>query len=113
MSPIVDLATRQLVAYNASDLDAFVACYHPEVRVFEGEALVCEGHDAFRARYRPLFEGYRFGGEVPERLEVGDHCVELERWWRIDPESGERSEGEILVCYEAIDGLIGVVRFLR
>lgn len=113
MSTIVDLATAQLVAYNASELEDFVNCYHGDVRVFEGDALVCEGREAFRERYRRLFTEFEFGGTVDERLTVGDHCVELEVWWRIDPETGERSEGEILVCYEAREGLIGVVRFLR
>jgi hypothetical protein len=113
MSRIADLAVQQLIAYNASDLEAFVTWYHEDVRVFEGEALVCEGRDAFRERYRRLFTEFEFGGTVDERLNVGGHCVELEVWWRIDPETGTRSEGEILVCYEALDGLIGVVRFLR
>ena len=113
MSEVAALARRQLEAYNQSDLEAFVACYHPEVRVYEGESLVCEGRRAFRERYRRLFEDFTFGGEVDERIYVDQHCVDKEAWWRIDPESGERSEGEILVSYQAIEGLIGVVRFLK
>ena len=113
MSEIATLASRQLDAYNESDLDAFVGCYHPAVRVFEGEALVCEGTNAFRARYARLFTDFEFGARVDERLDVGPHCVDLEHWWRIDPETGARSEGAILVCYEAVEGRIGVVRFLR
>ena len=113
MSQITDLARRQLVAYNASDLEAFVACYHPEVAVTEGGEVVCEGRDAMRERYRRLFETFEFGGEVPQRLDVGDHCVDLEHWWRVDPETGERSEGSILVHYTLRDDLIGAVRFIR
>ena len=44
---------------------------------------------------------------------MGDHCVDLEHWWRIDPETGERSEGSILVHYTLRDDLIGTVRFMR
>ena len=33
MPDISTLAQRQLDAYNARDLDAFVACYHPDVVV--------------------------------------------------------------------------------
>jgi hypothetical protein len=113
MPAIEELAARQLEAYNASNLEAFVACYHPQVRVFEGDTLLCEGREAFRERYRGLFSNVEFGGEVPKRLAVGGHCVDFERYWRIDPQSGERSEGVVLVHYTECDGLIASVRFLR
>ena len=113
MSVIEDLAIRQLAAYNAADLEAFIACYHPQVRVMTGDDLVCQGREAFRERYRKLFGRFEFGGEVPDRLSNGDHCVDLERYWRIDPETQERTEGTLLVEYSVRDGLIGTVRFLR
>lgn len=110
---IQTLAARQLSAYNTSDLDAFVACYHPEVRVFDDLELSFEGRDAFRARYAPMFEHGDFGGEVPQRVVMGIHCVDLEHWWRRDPETGERRHGSLLVRYTERDGLIGTVQFLR
>ena len=113
MSLIVSLAVAQLEAYNASDLDAFCACYHDDVVILEGSAEVCRGKDAFRARYTSLFENWTFGGVVPSRLEIPGHCVEHERWWRIDPTTGQRSEGEVLVSYSERDGKIGVVQFLK
>jgi hypothetical protein len=113
MSEIEDLAARQLEAYNASDLDAFVACYHPEVRVLEGDAVLCEGLEAFRERYLGLFSAFQFGGEVPQRLAAGPHCVDFERYWRVDPQTQARTEGIVLVQYTERDGLIGTVRFLR
>ena len=113
MSVIVTLAERQLAAYNAADLEAFVACYHDDVRVLTGDEETLRGRVAFRAQYQGLFEGWRFGAEVPRRLHVGPHCVDFETWWRIDPESGERSEGEVLVRYTLRDGAIGTVQFLR
>tara|TARA_B100001250_G_C19455482_1_gene637828 strand:+ start:349 stop:690 length:342 start_codon:yes stop_codon:yes gene_type:complete len=112
MSVIVDLAKRQLDAYNAASLEAFVACYHDDVRVFHGEELSIEGKALFRERYRTLFTEWRFGAEVPQRLNLGSHCIDYERWWRIDPESGQRSEGELLVRYHERDGVIAVVQFL-
>jgi len=113
MSQIRELAIRQLDAYNASDLAGFVSCYHAEVQVFEGTKLVCEGQEAFRERYRKLFETFEFGATVPERLTNADHCMDLEHYWRIDPDTQERTEGTILVHYTERDGLIGVVRFWR
>jgi hypothetical protein len=109
---IEELARRQLAAYNASDLEAFVACYHEDVRVLRGEEESLRGRDAFRERYLSLFEDWDFGADVPERLQLGDHCVDYETWWRVDPSSGERSEGSVLVRYLARDGLIGLVQFL-
>jgi len=34
-------------------------------------------------------------------------------WWRVDPNTGERSGGTVLVRYEERAGLIGIVQFLR
>ena len=113
MSRIEALAQRQLDAYNASDLDHFAACYSEVVRVFEGEELLFEGREAFTARYQSLFARFEFGAEVEARFVLGDHCVDRERWWRIDPDTKERSEGEILVYYGLEDDTIGLVRFMR
>lgn len=112
MADIAELAARQLDAYNAADLDAFVACYHEDVRVLDGEEETLRGREAFRERYRGLFELYSFGAEVPRRVHLGPHCIDYETWWRIDPDSEERSEGVVLVRYVERDGLIGQVQFL-
>ena len=108
---ISTLVTAQLAAYNAGDLDAFLACYHPDVEVWEGAEKTVEGHEQFHARYEDLFNGSGFGASVPARLTDGRHCVDLEVWWRVDPESLKRTEGRILVRYTAQDGLIATVQF--
>ncbi len=110
---IVELAERQLAAYNAADLEAFCACYHPEVRMFTGEELELEGRAEFRERYAQMFAAGGFGANVPRRLSHGPHCVDEELWWRIDPETEQRREGVLLVRYLERDGLIGTVQFLR
>lgn len=113
MALIADLALRQLDAYNAGDLEAFCACYHPEVLVFHDRVEAVTGLEAFRDRYRDLFERWTFGASVSSRLVLGVHAIDLERWWRVDPESGLRSEGDVLVRYTLRDASIGVVQFLR
>ena len=112
MSPIEDLAQRQLTAYNTANLDAFVACYHEDIVVLNDDEESLRGRDAFRERYAGLFNEWEYGADVPQRLGLGDHCVDFETWWRIDPSTGERSEGSVLVRYSLRDGLIGVVQFL-
>ena len=111
MSPIEHLAQQQLDAYNRSDLDGFVACYHPEVQVLNGGEQSINGIREFRDRYQDLFSGWKFGATVPQRISLNTHCVDFEEWWRVDPDTGERSEGQVLVRYEERDGLIGTVQF--
>lgn len=112
MSPIAALAARQLAAYNAGDLDAFVACYHADVVVMNGDKITVTGIAAFRERYADLFTHWNFGATVPEQVAHGSHCIDLEDYWREDPETGERSEGRVLVHYTLRDDRIGQVRFL-
>ena len=112
MSVIEHLAQQQLDAYNRSDLDGFVACYHPDVRVFNGDEQSINGRDEMRDRYQALFSEWQFGASVPKRISLNTHCVDFEEWWRIDPDTGERSEGQVVVRYEERDGLIGTVQFL-
>jgi len=112
MADIAELAARQLAAYNAADLDAFVACYHEDIRLLDGDEETLRGRAALRERYCGLFELWSFGAEVPRRVQLGQHCVDYETWWRVDPDSGERSEGVVLVRYMERDGLIGLVQFL-
>lgn len=113
MSKIATLAARQLAAYDASDLDAFCACYHDAVEVWNDRELAFEGIDAFRDRYRDLFGRWDFGATVAERTVLGDHAIDLEHWWRTNPDTGERTEGDLLVRYTLRDDRIGVVQFLR
>jgi len=107
------LAARQLAAYNAADLDAFCACYHSEVEVWNDREPGFQGIEAFRDCYRDLFERWEFGATVSQRIEMGGHAIDREHWWRVNPETGKRTEGDLLVRYTVRDDLIGVVQFLR
>ncbi|MCO4770514.1 MAG: nuclear transport factor 2 family protein [Deltaproteobacteria bacterium] len=112
-SPVVQLAIDQLVAYNASDLDGFCACYHDDVCVLNEDGTESlRGMEAFRERYRPMFERGQFGGTVDERTTTGPHCVEREHYWRNNAD-GTRVQGTILVRYTERDGRIGTVQFFR
>lgn len=108
-----DLASAQLAAYNARDLDAFCACYSDDVRVLDAEGRVTlEGLAAFRERYAGLFGGWdAIGATVSARLVLEPHAVDDETWWRSRP--GEHHEGRVLVRYTAHAGRIAIVEFLR
>ena len=113
MPNIEELAVRQLDAYNRGDLEAFAQCYHREVLVLHGEEPAFNGRDELRERYRVMFESWSFGATVSNRLVSGTHCVDLEHWWRVNPETNERSEGDLIVRYTLRDDLIGTVQFLK
>jgi hypothetical protein len=52
-----DVVERVLVALNAHDLDAFVACYADDATIENGyDEVFTRGHDDLRARYGPMFE---------------------------------------------------------
>lgn len=114
MPTAADLATAQLAAYNAADLDAFCACYHPDVVVLDETGTpTLAGMAAFRERYGALFRDFAPAATVDARLALGPHVVERERWARVRRDTGERSEGEVLVRYTEADGLLRWVEFLR
>jgi hypothetical protein len=97
-----DIVTRQVDAYNAGDLEAFLACYAASVVIRSGEgAVLNDGIEAMRATYRDWFgslPGLRV--EVVSRLEQGA--------WVVDEEhvTAEGLDLRALVAYRVRDDLI-------
>jgi hypothetical protein len=99
------------MAYNARDVDAFVACYAKEV-VFEDAdgRLQTSGRDEMRKRYGELFEGSpTLHAEISARIRVGSYVVDEEHV------TGFRGGDIHAVAIYRLDaeGLIDRVRFLR
>jgi putative hydrolase of HD superfamily len=66
---------RQLDAYNAHDLDAWIATYAPDAQQFEHPAtLLASGVDAIRARAAPRFAEPDLHARLLKRT-VADHVV--------------------------------------
>lgn len=114
-SLVLQLATRQLTAYNAADLDAFCACYHSDVKVLDVDgAVTVQGMEAFRSRYAGLFRDFEdVHAEVDARVVLGPHVVEHEAWSRRNRATGEVSGGTVLVRYTEREGAIAVAQFLH
>jgi len=112
---VLALATRQLAAYNAADVKAFVDCFHPEVVVLNADGTVAHrGKKAFRLSYATMFATHaEVHAEVTERVHLGEHLIEKERWSRVNRESGEKLSGEVLVRWTELGGLLRWVQFLR
>ena len=107
----MDAVERQVEAYNAGDVDAFVACYAQEV-VFEDPdgGLQTSGRDEMRKRYGELFASCpNLRAEIPSRIRVGSYVVDEERV------SGFPGGDVHAVAIYRLDheGLIDRVRFLR
>ncbi|NHQ84968.1 SnoaL-like domain-containing protein [Iodobacter sp. HSC-16F04] len=103
------LAQDQLEAYNAKDLDAFCACYSPDVQVWHPPAASpgLRGMDQFRARYAASsFANPAQRAEVGQRIVMGNKVVDHE--WVY----GRSAQPEaVIVIYHCEDGLIKDVFF--
>ena len=114
-SGILELAARQLDAYNRSDVDAFCACFHADVEVLGEDGVVQKrGMTEFREGYAAMFAGHdAVAATVSSRVLLGPHVVEHEQWSRTRRSDGAKLGGEVLVRYTARDGLIRWVQFFR
>jgi len=73
---------RQLEAYNARDLDRFVAEYHDDIRVFRAPSgtPVLDGKAAFTAHYAAhRFNLPNLHADVLSRMVVGNKVIDHER----------------------------------
>jgi len=106
---MAELADRQLEAYNAHDVERFIACYAEDVEIYLfPHTLTSKGHQAMRERYAPYFaKNPRLNGISANRMICGklliDHEIITGR------EDIERKEA--LAIYEMSDGLIQRVWF--
>lgn len=98
---------RQLDAYNRHDLDAFMATYRGDAKVWRMPATVptLDGADAIRAFYRDSrFNLPRLHARLVQRSVVGRKVADHERV------SGLRDAPvEALAVYDVIDGRIANV----
>jgi hypothetical protein len=104
MTP-ADVVTRQVDAYNAADLEGFLACYAPGVVIRSGEgAVLNEGREAMRAMYAGWFGSLPgLHAEVVTRVGCGS--------WVVDEEhvTAQGLDLRALVAYRVSDGLIDQV----
>jgi hypothetical protein len=98
------VAERQIAAFNARDLDAFIALYAEDAVLAEFPAgtVLAAGKAAIRARYAPLFAGPALPPvRVEPRVVSGPFVVDHERW---NAKPGQRNQS--VWMYEVRGGLI-------
>ena len=100
----------QLEAYNAHDVDGFLASYSPDVLVQDGAGTtLMQGLDAMRTEYAPFFaENSELRGEIVHRINAGEYVIdeELIHGWLPEPVRA-------VAIYHIADGLIDHVRLIE
>jgi hypothetical protein len=104
-----DPVEEQLAAYNAHDLERFLACYTADAIIEdEANARLMVGHVAMRPAYAALFANSpNLHAEVPTRKRVGDFVVDEER---VTGLPGRADPLHAVVVYRLREGMIMHVR---
>lgn len=106
----MDPVQEQLEAYNAQDVERFVACYSEDVVIEDAEGNVTmQGREAMRERYAQLFARYpQQHCRVVNRIRIGEFAIDEERITGRGPE-----EVHAVAIYRLAGDVIARVRFLR
>ncbi|MEM6472278.1 MAG: nuclear transport factor 2 family protein [Planctomycetota bacterium] len=112
-SEVVKPVLQQLNAYNARDIDAFLAAYSNDVRVYSyPETLRYQGIEKMRERYTKFFEGLdRLNCEIVSRMVMGNVVIDQERV--TTSAAGVDSVIEAIAIYTIEKGKIVAVRFVQ
>ena len=112
MIPSERLAQAQLDAYNAHDIDAFLACYHDEVEIFDLHTAerTMQGKSAMRERYGKMFADLPdLHVTLVQRIVCGTTAVDHERVFGLVPDEIV----DVIATYQIVDDLIRRVWFAR
>lgn len=104
------LVQRQVNAYNARNLEAFLAPYATDVEVRDLDGKVTtKGIEAFRTDYGALFTSHpALHCELKGRVSSGSWVVDEEQVTGLEPQVIHA-----LAMYEAVNGRIARVRFMK
>lgn len=101
----------QLAAYNARDLDAFLATYAESAQLFEQPSkLLAQGVAQMRERYAARFAEPNLHAVVLNRIVMGNVVIDHERVTRTFPEGPGTQEA--IAIYEVQGTLISRVWFV-
>ena len=106
-SPAARVVGREHAAYEAHDLEAFLAMYSPTAQLQLEDGTVMRGRRSLREYYQPRFEAGQCKTEVVQRMLVGEWVVE-----RSIVHDSDRGPTPTIGLYRAQDGLIVEVRFV-
>jgi len=101
----------QLDAYNAKDIEAFMACWAKDAEIYSHpDTLLAKGHDDIKARHVVRFEEPDLHGRLIRRLCLGDRVVDMECVTRNFPEG--IGFLDVVAIYEVTDKTISKAWFV-
>ena len=103
------IVQRQVNAYNARDIDAFLATYAENVKIYnESGQLIMEGHEQMRAGYADMFKTVtNLYCEIENRMVINNKVIDKEKVRYND------SYIEAVAVYEVKKGKITKVNFIE
>ncbi|RZU19558.1 hypothetical protein EV645_1769 [Kribbella rubisoli] len=104
-TPAARVISREHAAFDAHDLEAFLAMYSPTARILLADGTELKGRRFLREHYRPRFDAGQCKTEVVQRLMLGEWVVEHV----VSYDDGGPTPQ--LGLYRVIDGLITDVEF--
>ncbi|MDV6331780.1 nuclear transport factor 2 family protein [Asticcacaulis sp. 201] len=101
----------QLEAYNAKDIDAFMACWAPDAEIYaHPDTLLAKGHVGIRDRHLLRFQEPDLHARLVSRLILGETVVDTEIVTRNFPDG--LGEIDVVGIYDVADGLIRKAWFI-
>jgi len=102
---------RQLDAYNARDIDGFMAMWASDAQYFEHPSeLLASGAAEIRARHIARFKEANLFGRLIKRMVVGNKVIDQEVVTRTFPEGTGRID--VIAIYEVKDDKIANAWFI-
>ena len=106
------LVDIQLEAYNARDMDAFLATYATDAEVRDhATGTLAKGHSEMRALYSNVLADERLHATVARRIVMGNTVVDHEQ--RRLTLQGQAGTDEAIAIYEVVDNKIGRLTLVR
>ena len=108
----VELHRRAAVAYNAHDVEAFIAFFDPSIELHSAFAAlagdVYHGHDGMREYFRDLEDawGDEIRGEVEAFFDLGEHTLAFYRLLGRGRQSGAEVAMSLAQVIRWRDGLV-------
>ena len=103
---------RQLDAYNARDIEALLAVYAEDARLFEYPAtLLASGRAELRERFEDRFRESNLHACLVRRIVMGNVVIDHEEVTRTFPEGIGKIA--LVALYEVRDGRIAAARFIN
>ena len=110
MTNPIAIVQRQLDAYNAKDLPAFLACYSQNAACFDHPStLLTEGRAALEVRYAARFRDPLLHARLVNRIAVGSTVIDHEDVTRTFPDGPGRVD--VIAIYDVVGAEIRRVWF--